>query len=184
MRQVKIDWDQATLKDLKMFAAQVLGMMTMPNIGEATLRSKIRQAYSGNHITIMVDEADSKAETQADAPVAPSETPNDGKALRGTSAAGDPNVKITIAEVEGAGGKREVPVGVNGVIMLIPRGFPVDIPYRYYDALAKAIKTTHHQDQDSGEIISSDVPSYPFSVNRMPPQAEIDAFLVADRQAA
>ena len=113
-----------------------------------------------------------------------SETPTDGKALRGSSAENDPKVQITIAEVEGAGGKRPVFVGVNGVGMLIARGRPQDIPYRYYAALTNAIKTTHEQDESTGEIVSSDVPSYPFSVNRMPPQTEIDAYLALEQQAA
>ncbi len=183
MKQKTVPWDEATLHELKMFAAQVLGMSVNHNVGESTLRSKIRQAYPGDDITFMV--LDGIEEAQAsDAPAQPSETPNDGKALRGTSAAGDPKVKITIAEVEGAGGKRPVPVGVNGVIMLVPRGKPVDIPYRYYEALSHAEKTTYEQDPETDEVISSDVPSYPMSVNTMPPQAEIDAYLAAERPAA
>jgi hypothetical protein len=182
MKQKTVPWDEATLTELKMFAAQVLGMSTHPSIGESTLRGKIRQAYNGQEITIMVNESGPEDEAVGDAPSPPSETPNDGKALRGASAAGDPKVKITIAEVEGAGGKRPVPVGVNGVIMLVPRGKAVDIPYRYYEALTHAVKTTYEQDEASGEVISSDVPSYPMSVNVMPPQAEIDAYLAAEQQ--
>ncbi len=183
MPQKTVPWDEATPRELKMFAAQVLGMMTMPNIGEATLRAKIRQAYSGDNITILLlDDEDEGA--ASDAPAPPPDTPNDGKALRGTAASNDPMVKITIAEMEGAGGKRPVPVGVNGVIMLVPRGRPVDIPYRYYEALSHAVKTMHEQDETTGEIISSDVPSYPMSVNVMPPQAEIDAYLAAEQRAA
>ncbi len=184
MKQKTVPWDEATLLELKMFAAQVLGMSAHPNIGEATLRAKIRQAYNGDEITIMVDESGPKDASQADTPAAPSETPNDGKALRGTSAANDPKVKITIAEVEGAGGKRPVPVGVNGVVMLVPRGRPVDIPYRYYEVMRHAIKRTYEQDETTHEVISSDVPSYPMSVNLMPPQAEIDAYLAAEQRPA
>ena len=184
MKQKTVPWDDSTLPELKMFAAQVLGMSFHVNIGETTLRSKIRQAYGGDEITIMVDETGGSDESQADAPVAPSETPNDGKALRGSSAKGDPKVKITIAEVEGAGGKRAVPVGVNGVMMLVPRGKPVDIPYRYYLALKNAVKTTYEQDKETQEVISSEVPSYPMSVNTMPAQAEIDAYMAAEQRAA
>ena len=180
MKQKTVPWDEATLDELKMFAAQVLGMSVHPNIGEDKLRGKIRMAYPGESITIMVlEDEDDKA---ADAPVAPSE--GDGKALRGASAAGDPMVTITIAETDSAGGKRPVFVGVNGVGMLIPRGKQVDIPYRFYLALTNAIKTTYEQDEATGEIVSSDVPSYPFGVNKMPPQAEIDAYTAAEQVAA
>ena len=179
MKQKTVPWDEATLDELKKFAASVLGMSTHANIGEEKLRAKIRQAYPGDTITIMVldDEGEGFA---SDAPPPPSATPNDGKALRGSSAERDPKVTITIAEMEGAGGKRPVYAGVNGVAMLIPRGRPVDIPYRYYLDLMNAVKTVHEQDEATGEIISSDVPSYPMSVNKRPPQAEIDAWLKAD----
>ena len=182
MQQKTVKWDEATLKELKMFASGVLGMTLGPNIGEETLRAKIRQAFPGDKITIMVLDGEDEA-VAADAPVPPSEAPAQGKALRGSSSVNDPKVTITIAEAEGAGGKRPVPVGVNGVMMLIPRGRPVDIPYRYFDALSKANKTLYEQDETTQEVISTDVPSYPFSVNKMPPQDEIDAFLAADAQA-
>ncbi len=184
MKQKTVPWDEATLHELKMFAAQVLGMMTMPNIGETTLRAKIRQAYNGENITIMVEETAAPADAPKDAPIPTSDASVVGKALRGSSAALDPKVKITITEVEEAGGKRPVFVGVNGVGMLIPRGRPVDIPYRYYDALKNAIKRVHVQDETTNEIISSDVPSYPFSVNVMPAQADIDAYLAAEQRPA
>lgn len=180
MKQKTVPWDEATLDELTKFAAQVLGMSVHPNIGEIKLRGKIRQAYPGDSITIMVLEDEDKG--PVDAPVPPSE--GDGKALRGASAENDPKVTITISEVDDVGGKRPVFVGVNGVGMLIPRGKPVDIPYRYYHALTNAIKTTHDQDEATQEIISSDVLSYPMSVNKMPPQAEIDAYLALEQRVA
>ncbi len=187
MKPKTVPWDDATLHELKMFAAQSLGMMTTPNIGLATIRAKIRQAYSGDDITFLVRETDEQ-EGIGDAPVAVvgegGEAPAVGKALRGHSAEGDPKVKITIAEVEGAGGSRPVYVGVNGVGMLIPRGRPVDIPYRYYRALKCAIKTVHEQDEATGDILSAEVPAYPFSVNKEPDKAEVAAYLAAEQKAA
>ena len=119
-----------------------------------------------------------------DAPQPPSETLTDGKALRGSSAVNDPKVMITITEMPGAGGKRDVFVGVNGVGMMIPRGRPVVIPYRYFHALENATQTLYEQDEHTGEVISSDVPSYPFSVNKWPEKADIDAYLAAEQRAA
>ena len=180
MQQKTVPWDEATLDELTKFAASVLGISVSPRINESTLRAKIRQAHSGDNITILVPDDDDEA-VVGDAPAPPSETPNDGKALRGSSAENDPKVQITITEMPGAGGKRPAFVSVNGVAMLIPRGRPVDIPYRYYHALTNATQTLYDQDEATGEIISSDVPSYPMSVNKMPPQAEIDAYLAAEQ---
>ena len=187
MQQKTVPWGEATMDELKTFATAVLGMTVNYNIGEDTLRAKIRPAFVGDSITIMVKVQEKPADAPAPAPEAPkvgNEAPKVGKPLRGSSAEKDPKVTITIVEGEGTGGKRPVPVGVNGVLMLIPRGKPVDIPYRYYAALQLAIKTVHEQDEATQEIISTDVPSYPFSVNRMPPQADIEAYLEADRTAA
>ncbi len=224
MRQDKIPWGEATLTQLKMFAAQVLGIMVAPNIGEQTLRAKIRTAFSGDTLTILVDESveqPPRAEEPTPQPMPQPEpetlepfaelspaqpqalsnedvqrlapgldqalqapAPSGGKPMVGTSGEHDPKVLITIAEVEGPGGKRPVFTSVNGVAMLIPRGRAVPIPYRYFRCLLDAVKTVHHQDEDTGEIISSQVPSYPMSVNRMPPQAEIDAYLALEQQVA
>ncbi len=219
MKQRAVPWDDATLTELKMFAAQSLGIMSMPNIGEAAIRAKIRAAFSGDTITILVpeDEARDRAPDapQAAPPAPPSDGPTDpsrrtvlkgaavvgaaaavavapsprspagqpfaGKPLRGSSAENDPKVKVTIAEMEGAGGKRAVPVGVNGVIMLVPRGRPVDIPYRYFMALKCAVKTLHEQDEETNEITSTEVDAYPMSVNKMPDQADIDAYLALEQ---
>ena len=180
MKQITVPWDKATLVELKKFAVSVLGIIPGPNIGESTLRAKIRAAFAGNHITIMVLDGEDEV-VAPDAPAPPSDPPIQGKALRGSSAENDPKVTITIAEVEGAGGKRPVPVGVNGVIMLVPRGKPAPIPLRYYFALGDAIKTLYEMDEQSGDVNSSDVPSYPFTVNKMPPDAEIQAYLVAEQ---
>ena len=180
MKQKTVPWDEATLSELKRFAASVLGITCAVNIGEATLRAKIRQAFPGDTITIMVHDGEDDV-TQSDAPPPPSDQPHDPRALRGSSAVNDPKVTITIAEQEGAGGKRAVFVGVNGVGMLIPRGRPVDIPLRYYFALNDAVKTVHEQDEATGDVVSSEVPSYPMSINKMPPQADIDAYLAAEQ---
>ena len=183
MKQKIVPWDKATLVELRMFANQVLGIAPGHNMGESTLRAKIRAAYSNDTITILVPDDDDNVVAQPDAP-APKPQSTDSRALRGSSAAADPKVQITIAEVEGAGGNRPVFVGVNGVGMLVPRGKPVHIPYRYFLALSYAIKTVHEQDTETQEITSTDVPSYPMSVNRMPPQEDIDAYLAAEQDVS
>lgn len=182
MKEKTIPWAEATLDELKKFAVQVLGIYPAHNVGIEALRSKIRQTYTGDTITIVNVDQDDGVQV-SDAPPA-DQVVGDGTALRGTSASRDPKVKITIPETDGPGGKRGVFVSVNGVAMIVPRGKPVDIPYRYYLVLANAVKTVHEQDEETQEIISTDVPSYPMGVNLMPPQAEIDAYYAAERSAA
>ena len=58
--------------------------------------------------------------------------------------------------------------------MLIPRGEEVDVPYRYYLALKAAITTVHEQDETTFEILSRDVPAYPFQVIRLPTEKEME----------
>lgn len=208
MKQVQIPWGEGTLTELKMFAAQVLGMMTSPNIGEESLRAKIRVAFQGDTLTILVDDTVQKPPGEERTPPPEPETeqpepfaelspagafsrapgapapPIGGKPMVGAIGKIDPTVLVTIPEVEGPGGKRDVFVSVNGVAMLVPRGSPVPIPYRYYMALMCAVKQVHHQDEDTHEIITSEVPAYPMSVNIMPAKSEIDAYLAAEQKAA
>lgn len=216
MKQKTIAWNDATRADLVKFCSQALGIPTHPSIGEDALRSKIRQAYEGDTITILVLDgeeplppADAPVSALASppspqSPVAPVTEPEQGapvdqgapqkvaakvdeydnpvqdRALRGHSSQNDPKVKVTIAEETGAGGRRGVFVGVNGVGMIIPRARPVDIPYRYWLVLNNARKTVYEQDDETGEIMESTVLSYPVSVNQMPSQEEIDAYYAAD----
>jgi hypothetical protein len=72
-------------------------------------------------------------------------------------------VKILIARTEDAGGDEPVPVGVNGPIMLVPRGEPVEIPYAYYEVLKNAVKDIYDPLPDGGmNPVPRKVPAYPF----------------------
>jgi hypothetical protein len=73
-------------------------------------------------------------------------------------------VRIHIAVAEGTAGSQPVPVGVNGILMLIPRGKDVEIPWRYLHALQNA-KTKLPVTDDDGQIVDwREAPAYPVSV--------------------
>lgn len=93
-----------------------------------------------------------------------------------TSAA-DPIVTLILIEQEGPGGKRDLQVSVNGRLMLLPRGRPIDVPYRYFEALKNAVQTLYDPDpEDKHNLVSREVPSYPFSVVRAPSADEVAAW--------
>lgn len=96
-----------------------------------------------------------------------------------TSSKYDPIVNITVDLREGEGGNRPIEPAVLGKTMLIPRGIPVDVPYRYYDALRKAERTTYTQAPMGSDVdlIPTHTLTHPFTVNRMPPKAELDEWL-------
>ena len=175
MSQTTVKFDEANRDQLIMFAAQSLGMQFAPNIGEAALKAKIRAAYEKDEFVIMTPDDDVVVMDEGDIPAA-AHVETDAEFGGGNP---NPFVKITLATQEGTGGERPVFVGVNGIAMLVPRGKPVDIPYRYYLALTYAVKSVHVQRAD-GEIQANEVPAYPFNVNAMPSQIDIDAFFAKE----
>ena len=124
MKQSTVAWDNANLTQLKMFASQLLSIGFQDNIGEDTLRAKIRQAFDGDEITFMVPDDMVVAERQPDAPnVAAADTPHDSKALRGSSGALDPMVTVTIScscgsPVEVSGRSTAMPVCIIGAVII------------------------------------------------------------------
>lgn len=65
---------------------------------------------------------------------------------------------IVIHAGEGAAGREDVPVGVNGVMFNIKRGKPVDVPAEVVHVLENAVTTVY----ENGEAI--DTPRFAFSV--------------------
>ena len=80
-------------------------------------------------------------------------------------------IRLILSEGNGAGGASPVPVGVNGKIMLIPRGEEVEIPRTYFNVLKDAISRVTYQEGETGTIKSRDVASYPFQILSDPVQA-------------
>lgn len=65
---------------------------------------------------------------------------------------------IVIHHGEGAAGREDVMVGVNGVMFAIKRGKPVEVPAEVVHVLENAVTTTY----ENGQAI--DTPRYAFSV--------------------
>lgn len=65
---------------------------------------------------------------------------------------------IVIHQGEGAAGREDVVVGVNGVMFSIKRGKPVDVPVEVVHVLENAVTTVY----ENGEAI--DTPRFAFSV--------------------
>lgn len=173
----RIPLEEATFEQLHAYATTILGIEVKKGTNGPQLRSKIEA--TGTKEIILPDAPEQPSHEGAPPPrvgVKPKQIADVRK--------GEPTVELTINEQSGAGGKRAIPVGVNGVMILLPRAERIKIAYRYYVALNNAIKTLYETDQETGDVIDRDVPSYPFQVHRMPPDDELAAWLEKDAKAA
>lgn len=176
MSTVKIPIENASRDELFRFGTEVLGLDIDKRCNEATVRGKISNVFQGDMITL--NTSDAHDHQAGDAPAI-----KEGVVYRG-GGKGDPKVTLVVNEQEGEGGRRPVFVSVNGVAMLIPRNKKVTIAYRYYEALKNAVRTSYEQDQRSGDIHSSDVPTYPFNIVSMPSEDEIEAWMRSSQDIA
>jgi len=154
MTMKRIDITAATQPQLLVFARDTLGFNSPPNILAETLRAKIAAAWPKDYI--MVSEAD-------ETPAQDGSKPQPQTAEQAGPAEGMRRIHINITEE--AGGTEAVPVGVNGRIMLVPRGKNVDIPEAYYLVLKAAIKNLYDPIPDGGmNPVPREVPMYPFQL--------------------
>lgn len=137
----KVDITEATHEQLLEFGRNTLGLSLQPNTGLDKLRAKIMEASDKPYITI--------AEAAPEAPQAGNEPV---PVTAGQAPPGRNMVRINVAITEEAGGKDPVPVGVNGRIMVIPRGKDVDIPEEYYEALSHAIAYKYDANEDGSGL--------------------------------
>lgn len=148
----QIDIKEATETQLRDFGRDTLGLNLPPNAKIETLRAKITAAWNKDYILVPGEETESKQEGDAPHPVTDDQMPPK-KGL----------VKIHIQLTEDPGGDEPVPVGVNGKVMLIPRGKDVEVPHAYFEVLSNAI--AHKYDPMPGGGINPvprAVPLYPF----------------------
>jgi hypothetical protein len=187
MSTQKVALAEATEPQLREFAQNTLGMDVKPGDTPAKLKAAITKAWNQDFIIVgakveaaplpghearpaqVIGQAESVAGNQSAAAGAAAPLVPGGSNK-------DPRVKIIIPRQEGPGGDRSVEVAVNGTLILIPRGQPCDVAYRYYEALRNATQTLYDMDDDSN-ILSREVPAYPFSVLEMPPAEAVAAWL-------
>lgn len=145
---------EATEAELRTFAQETLGINIKASASLEQVRAKVETAWDRD---IPVAEAAPKPTLAGDQPRPVTDEqggPKPGK------------VRINIGIQEEAGGSAPVPVGVNGKIMLIPRGKDVDIPEAYLEALSHAITYKYEPMEDGLGMnpIPREVQLYPFQI--------------------
>lgn len=144
-----IQLSEATKSQLLEYANNVLGLSIHHATGEEKIRAQI-MACGAEEITVS-DEPKVVENLNPVVTIADIQAPKSEK------------VKILISRTDEAGGDEPVPVGVNGRIMLIPRGEVVEIPEPYYEALKNAVYYRYEPLKDGGMPTKPrEVPAYPF----------------------
>jgi len=147
---------EATEAQLRTFAQETLGIEVKPSASIDKVRAAVASAWDRD-IPVTDDNEDLAPEQQARAPVPVKDEhllPDEGL------------VRINIGIQEEAGGNDPVAVGVNGRIMLIPRGRDVDIPERFLEALQHAVTYKYDNLPDGMGInpVPREVQLYPFQI--------------------
>lgn len=153
----KIAIAEATEAQLRRFASDTLGLDVARISKIETLRAKVREAHGHDEI-MAADAPEPEALQDAASP-----------ARAGKRAAASGKVKILIAATDEKGGDEPIPVGVNGSVMLVPRGAPVEIPAAHYRVLASAV-TDRYETDDAGNIKPDPrrVPRFPVTLLQAP----------------
>jgi len=139
MAIAKIKIKQATLNQLKAFAEAHLGIYFQDGIAVGAARAQVEQAWGHDTISVQVaDDTPGQPAAAQPAAVAPPQAAPPAQGKGGRPVAGKDMVTVFIDERDEPGGDRPVEVGVNGKMMVIPRGQDVQIPYPYYLALLDA----------------------------------------------
>lgn len=177
----------ASEDQLRKFATDVLGLEVHHAQKTSSIIAMIKQVSQKDTIAVD-DEPTSTGQVGTPPPnpnpeISSAQQPKTNKVSTLNSSKGDPVVCMYLERSEGKDGARPVPVSVNGVAMLIPRGEECKVPYRYYLNLMNAVRTVFDQDKD-GELQPREVLAYPFRVIQMPPQDEIDAWNKAQAETS
>ncbi|MBF0136135.1 MAG: hypothetical protein H7833_05765 [Magnetococcus sp. DMHC-1] len=141
MGKIKVVLAEASRSQMQEFARDLLGINLPRNLGAETMRERIRQA-GFEEIDVKEEQSEEKNDLENNV---------EGDAMR-----------IHLQRSDGKGGDRPVPVAVNGSLMLIPRGKPVQVPRKFVEALQNA-RTTHFEQDENGEFHPRETLSYPFS---------------------
>lgn len=154
MSEKKVLLKDATGPQMRAFAEAYLGMTFRHNEANEKVRASIAEAWQKDEI--IVNEPDAQEPLVGSPP---------RQATAEQAAKSSDKVRIIIQRSEEAGGDEPVPVGVNGKVMLVPRGEPVEIPRPYFEVLQHAVKHVYEQLAEGGiNPIPRQVPAYPFQV--------------------
>lgn len=179
---------EAGRADLERYLAEVLGIDFRPNTPVPTLRAKVEAAQPGCVTFQLPDDGPAPSVLNQPSQAAPQPLPRTEKVLGAYIGGGhnDPVCKILILEGQDEGGKRPVTVGVNGRVILLPRGRPIDVAYRYYEALKNAVKDVPIENQQTHEIEVHQVMAYPHQLISGPTPEQLAEWMdrTQDRFAA
>jgi hypothetical protein len=151
---MKIKLEAASAKQLADFSVARLGLDVNFRMGADRIRALMVTA-GFDQDAIEVDEQ----------PAVPAAQPAASAVHVNPDPNGDRLVTIVIQQEPGSAGKEHVKVAVNGKAMLIPRAKPVQIPYRFYEALKHANRMTYDPAEDGvGLQPGRETPAYPFQV--------------------
>jgi hypothetical protein len=93
--------------------------------------------------------------------------------MEGGAGADDPKVIVLIQKTTLPGGRDPVPVSVNGRAFVVQRDMNVEMPYRFYLALASAVRAEVHQDELTFERYETNFTNYPLEVLERPTNQQI-----------
>lgn len=126
--------------------------------GRANLLALLATVHDEDHIIVSVNEGSDQADQNEEAMPEPQQFPSFGQAYKS-----DPIWRMKIGTTPMPGGKQPVPVGVNGVVVVIQRDMVVDVPHRFYLALQAAIQHTVTQNSKTRAIEEGEVSNYPIT---------------------
>lgn len=174
---------EASADEVRAYAQQFLGI-PVEDVTDKEILAKVRAAIEGDTIFVELKDEQPTDQTGSPPPRPEGHTP-EGGGLVGSLGRDDPKVQLTIHadERDGVVNTRHKEVGVNGVVWLLARGQSITVPYRVFEALNNAERDNITHDKD-GTAIFQKAKNTPFSVERMPPQHEIDAWLAKYGQVA
>lgn len=160
IERIQKDLSECTLSEIRGFLSDVIGIPDLH--GRETLvqlQAKLIQVgYNFKFITVPFEYA---------ASIPDAVRASDPERER-VNADGTKSFRIIVQTSDKVGGDRPVPVGVNGRIMLIPRGTPVWVPEPYVSVLQNAVEYSYDEydantNMFGGLTNQKAVPSYPFS---------------------
>lgn len=173
---MRVSIADASAPQLLRFLQVRLGQQGLkPNTGRDKLVAKIAELWTEDFI-----------EVEADAPNAGDAGPKKDRPHYGKpptksvdplrTGVLDPMVTIRIHSDRQRGGDRNVPCHVNGVEYYIPRGKPVQIPYRNFLALEEAVGEIHDgwDDKERRNSDARETQSYTYTVLKTPTETEIE----------
>lgn len=169
--------DDATPAEVRLFASSFLGIPVEGQTDDQVVAA-VRAATETDNIYVRVQPEDQQQTGHPPLPpVVATVDENAPTKLQGGLGHGDPKVRIVLhnEEKDGVIVSRHKEVGVNGVVWLLKRGVPIEIPYRVFLALDNANRDviTHNGE---GEVMTQSVKNTPFNVERRPSDEEIAAW--------